>query len=226
MLTLKDISTQYGLPEKFLRRCVASMKDELDPFLTRGDRNAMLFKTASSGIFEQIKIFKNEGVSIPEIVKAIKKNLASHQTNIQPKTLGGKVGQTPEMLGKEIVKSPETLGRKVGQTPVTLDGVIIETPEMLGKNNNLELLFERILEITNDKNKVELDKKDLEYRLKRNEDQMKLLTNGSTDINMYINNNAEITAKRKLIIEQLKNTSFWMFRKRKSLLSNLEDLLV
>lgn len=214
MLTLKDISTQYGLSEKFLRRCIASMKDELTPFMTRGDRNAMLFKTASSGIFDQIKILKNDGVAIPEIVRAIKKNLPPQHPESQSETLGRNVEQTPEMLGNEVVKSPKTLGRNVGQTP-----------ETLGSNDSVKKLFERLIEAKDEKNRIELENKELAFKLSRNQEHVKLLTNGSTDINTFINNNAEAKAKRQLIVEQLKNTSFWMFRKKQRLLNSLEENL-
>ncbi|MBC8147356.1 MAG: hypothetical protein H8E98_05170 [Bacteroidetes bacterium] len=208
MLSLKNISAQFGLSDKFLRRCINALKDELQPYQTRGEHNTILFKTASSGIFEQIKIHKENGLSVPEIAKAIQKNLASLQPPTPPKNVVKQEGKTRE----NVVKPG---GGTMGNVENDLVQQLMSRLEKSEQDNH-----SKDLQILNQ------EKEALQNRLKSLEGNMLLLTDGSTDINTFIKNNAEVTAKRKLIVDQLKETSFWSFRRRKKLLNSLEATMV
>lgn len=193
MFTIKDISYQFGLPDKFLRRCLIALKEELEPFTKRGEHNSILFDTASSGIFEQIRIHKETGLSIPEIVKIIKNNLGDNQFTVS--------------LGKVGKQEDETLANHLGND-----------------------LVNRLLESEKARYNAELrvfhaEKTEMENRLRRYENDIKLLTDGTTtDMSSYLKKKAEIEVERKYIIDELKNTKFWMFRKKKELLNKLESL--
>lgn len=205
MLTIKNISEQFGLPEKFLRRCIKALEEELQPFMKRGGYNAIQFTTASTGIFEQIKIHKGNNLSIPEIVKEIQKNLPSSSS----KKLGKRDEQT-------IENDTQNIGKQGGQT--------IE-------NYSQQDLINRLLEAEKEKYNAKLEvsqmeKTELENRLTRYENDIKLLTDGSTtDMKEFLKNRAEIEVERKNIVDELEKSSFWEFRKKKKLLSKLKNIL-
>ena len=77
MFDLKALQDRLGLPEHFLRRAVTTLETILEPHITRGDSNRMLFSDAALPLLEQVARLKNEGASLPEIKARLEKDLAS-----------------------------------------------------------------------------------------------------------------------------------------------------
>jgi len=91
-------------------------------------------------------------------------------------------------------------------------------------------LVNRLLESEKARHQAELrvsqtEKQELENRLSRQENEIKLLTDGTTDMKQFLKNQAKIEAERKYIVKDLKNTRFWQFKKRRDLLNRLEMIL-
>lgn len=192
MLTIKDIVSQYGLPEKFLRRCVDALKVELEPYTTRGNNHQLQFDTASSGIFEQIRIHKSKNFSLPDIVREIKKNLTKNQL--------------PTLLEKV-----ENQGGESRKNPLEND------------------LIKRLLDSEKARYNAELrvfhaEKEELENRIRRHENDIMLITDGSTNMNEFLRKKAKTEVEKKEIIKTLRDIRFWQFIKKGHLLNKLEKL--
>ena len=163
--------------------------------MKRWKHNAIQFDTASSGIFNQIKIHKNNNLSLPEIVKVIKKNLSFN-------LLASKPEKADKLIGQNIVNSLE---------------------------NNL---MNKLLESEKARHNAELrvfhaEKNELENKLKRHENDIKLLTDGTTtDMRVFLKDRMKIDVERQLIINDIKNTRFWQFKKRRFLINKLENSMI
>ena len=71
LFTIKEIQQQTGLKERFLRRCMDGLKDIFDPYITRGENNAILFNESALVLFDRIKQLKEDDLTIPEIRKRL-----------------------------------------------------------------------------------------------------------------------------------------------------------
>jgi hypothetical protein len=109
MHTIKDICSHHGLKERFVRRCISAMDDVFSPHITRGDRLAIILDSNGFVLFDRVKQLKEKGVAIPEIAKALRKDLGKIE-----KVVENRVETKADMLGK-------VPGGKVGNEPVNLD---------------------------------------------------------------------------------------------------------
>lgn len=83
MLTIQDVAKQTGMKPDFLRKAIKALDTELAPFLSRGEHNTLLINQSAWGIVDRIKQLKEAGHQVPNIVKAIKAELAQTDQNVQ-----------------------------------------------------------------------------------------------------------------------------------------------
>ncbi len=77
MLNIDELSRATGLQVKFIRRCLPILSEFLDDYITRGDKNSILYSDNAVAIFNQIKPYKDKGYSLPSIKKELAKTLSS-----------------------------------------------------------------------------------------------------------------------------------------------------
>jgi hypothetical protein len=142
MHTIKDICNHHGLKERFVRRCLSSMEDVFKPHITRGDRLAIILDSNGFVLFDRVKQLKEKGVAIPEIAKALRKDL----------------GKVEQEVGTEVKNKVDTLGKvpggKVGNEPLSLDS---ETWKTLNK---------QLLDLTREKGELATRNAELEGQVK------------------------------------------------------------
>ena len=164
MLTFKDLEKNTGLKIDYLRRCGSALETELAPHIRKGEHNTTSFDSAALGIFEQIKSLRDQGKTIPVIVRAIKENLGTSQ-------------------------SPET----DTETDQNYYQNELQEARMEAQNAN----YNRELAV------LKADNKNLQNLLNRYQSDILLLTDSrSDDLRVYMQNEAEKTAKLNVIREQ------------------------
>ena len=203
MFTINELSKRTGLNVNFIRKCQNRLKDVLDDFIKRGDKNRILFSDSAIVIFDRIKGYKNDGLSIPEIGKRLRQSLEK----------GAETGQTGSS------NTAQTAGKTIQAYP---------NNDMKGILDNLIQNFDRILE-EKEKHFRELQEKDSQINEleKANQtllDNLKLLPEGKTPEQIkadWENQHKKIQEKRR-IIDEIRKTGIFSIRKRRKLLSELE----
>ena len=71
MQTIEELAKTTGLKVKFLRRCTLSLRPFLKKHVTRGAKNSLLYKDGAIAIFDQVRILKDQGYSLPSIEKEL-----------------------------------------------------------------------------------------------------------------------------------------------------------
>ena len=143
MFTIDEIQKQTGLQIPFIRKCVKSFDNVLSPHIQRGDHNSLLFNDNASIIFDKIKQFKEEGLSIVEIGK----KLESIKTEI-PKVLKQGSNSNDEVveLHRRLLSDTESHYREKLEYEKRLSELERDKSELERKNlmleNSLKLLPE------------------------------------------------------------------------------------
>ena len=108
MLTLSDISKQSGLPTPFLRKSFKALEKEFEPFVERGEHNALLIDPNAQGIIDQIRELKGQNLSISAITRSIKTAMQTHENTKQKSSKTAKnsgetagISELYERLSKE-----------------------------------------------------------------------------------------------------------------------------
>lgn len=66
-MDIAEIKKITGLKEPFIRKCLKEMGEILDPHVSRGTHNSLVFSDSARIIFDNIKQLKEQGNSLPVI---------------------------------------------------------------------------------------------------------------------------------------------------------------
>ena len=99
MFTIEELHKRTGLPVHFIRNCVKSFKDVLEPHIKRGEYNSLLFDNNALIIFDKVKQLKEQGLSLKEIQKQLNEISNTKETPLKHSQTG-----TDRDLKDEIIE--------------------------------------------------------------------------------------------------------------------------
>lgn len=77
--TIQDVGEYTGLKIDFIRKCIKHLSAILEPYISRGDKNCMLFDSNALVIFDQVKQLKERGFILNSIEQELSKQLPNMQ---------------------------------------------------------------------------------------------------------------------------------------------------
>jgi hypothetical protein len=203
LFTLKEIQHQTGLKERFLRRCMDGLKDIFDPYITRGENNAILFNDSALVLFDRIKQLKEDDLTIPEIRRR---------------------------LGYRALDKPgEESGETSGQRLVEVSDKVVKPDEERSVNQ----FYERLLEEREKTHEAELEARGYKVQLEAKQalidvlqSKLQLLTDGRDPEEVRKAEEKEKRRHKKEILDRLEELEGRWFkgRERKELIKRLREI--
>ena len=219
MLTIEELESRTGLKITFIRKCMKVLKQFIHPYIKRGDYNSVLFTSNAVIIFDKIKQYKEEGLSLPEIRTRLEKDMEGIKVTKDTQTEESNLDQTP----LKVYESAQT------QNPNLLDKTLLD--KFLDLQQQLAHEKEKAYQEREEKLKerIESNKKiaELEKKTQLLESALKLLPEGKEP--ETIKKEWEEQQKGKWdvskILGELKSINFYNPFKRKKLIEKLETIV-
>jgi len=214
MLTLNEVSKKTGLSQNSIRICKTKLGDILNPYVSRGDKNRLLFDNSAIVIFDKIRELKDEGLSISDIVQGFKQEFAAALSAANKDKLNLKqadnlyTANASEPTVDTLLKS--MIHGRVQSLEADKTKLELEKNEILRKLDDRE---KRIRELERMNQEMKTDLKSLPYG--RTPEQIR------GDYDMHQQQKKE---KMRLLVE-LKNTGCFSFLKRSRLIKDLIEIM-
>ncbi len=114
--TIQDVHKTTGLSIPILRKYIKRLKPILEKFITRGNNNTLLFDTGGMSIFDQIKQYREQDLTLPQIEKRLKTVLETfnqNSTNVHQTTKqSGQTDNNVDLVNKLIEAHQEIAKEK------------------------------------------------------------------------------------------------------------------
>lgn len=238
--TLQDIIKYTGLKPDFLRKVIKELEQIFTPYISRGDKNAMLFDSNSLFIFDRIKQLKEKDCNIQmmkeKLLSELKINTETDtktERNINQNTLDNYLyKELKEMSNRLLVSKEETIQTQKEQIKTLESKILLITDgrspeevkkEFIDKEVELKLLQNKSIELEEklklekalaDENKIAVALKEKELAEQKSK---------SNTLEIEVKNSKEITIKQDLILSDKENKLVSIENQKKLLELELEE---
>ncbi|MBF0555018.1 MAG: hypothetical protein HQK96_10765 [Nitrospirae bacterium] len=224
MFSLTDIETRTGFSRAYINKCLKELRDVLNPFIKRGNNNAILLNSDGLVIFDKIRQMKDQGMALPEVKIELAK---IPQTPDKPYSKGttnpGKTPPQTELL-QEILKLAQVNQEHNRQLVKDIEERDQIIKELSVKNERLEGSLKLLTDGRNPE-QVRADWEKARQKEVELEQNLRMLTNGREPA--VVKKESENRAKRRAeILRRLGEIDGHLFKgkERKRLLEELQNL--